>query len=367
MTQKIIHLITAARPNMMKVAPLWHALQQEPWAKVVFVHTGQHYDPKMSDVFLKQLGMPEPDYNFGIGGGTHGEQTGRVIMAYEKLCLEARPDVVIVVGDVNATAACTIAAKKLNIMVAHMEAGLRSRDRTMPEETNRLITDAICDIHWTPSDDATDNLRAEGVYGPRVRMVGNVMIDAYERMKAAIAADNTRERMGLTPRQYGVATLHRPANVDDPDQLGQLLTLIQRVARKTMLVFPVHMRTRQRIEAMGLLPELLAQKNLKLVEPLGYVEFMNLVSQSCFALTDSGGLQEETSYLGIPCLTLRPSTERPVTITHGTNQLVTLDNAEAAIDTALALALPLKKTIPSWDGKTAGRTVAHLKEILLKA
>src|SRR5215469_4289104 len=322
MTPASIHLIAAARPNFMKVAPLLHALRAEPWCRVALVHTGQHYDANMSDAFFRDLRLPEPDFHLGIGSGSHAEQTGGVMVAYERLCNETAPDWIIVVGDVNSTIACTLVGAKLGIKVAHLEAGLRSRDRRMPEEINRLVTDCLADVLWTPSPDADENLLADGVPAERIERVGNIMIDSYEMLRAAIAAAHTRERFGLAAKGYGVVTLHRPANVDHEDMLRALMTELCAVASDMPLIFPAHPRTRQRMRSFGLAPMLESAPGLHLVDPMGYIEFMGLVRDAAMTITDSGGLQEETTYLGIPCLTLRDTTERPVTVTEGTNRLV---------------------------------------------
>lgn len=299
MILRSIHLIAAARPNFMKIAPLYHALKQESWCATKIVHTGQHYDPNMSDAFFRDLGMPQPDINLGIGSGTHAEQTAGVMVAYEKLCLAARPDWVVVVGDVNSTMACTLAAKKLHLPVAHLEAGLRSFDCSMPEEINRLVTDSIADLLWTPSPDADENLAREGVPKEKVVRVGNIMIDALELVRPKIEAANTAGKLGLTPKGYGVVTIHRPVNVDDRDKLAVIVDGLDELAAKLPLVFPIHPRTRARLDAAGLMKRL-DQGGIRTLEPQGYVDFMSLLSQSAIAVTDSGGIQEETTYLGIP-------------------------------------------------------------------
>lgn len=351
----------------MKVAPLWHALSREgAWCRARIVHTGQHYDDNMSDAFFRDLGLPEPQISLGIGSGTHAEQTGGVMIAYERVCTAARPDWTVVMGDVNSTLACTITAAKLNIRVAHLEAGLRSRDRSMPEELNRLATDALADLLWTPSADADENLRAEGIPAERIVRVGNVMIDSLEMMRSAIDRSRMRESLGLAPRGYAVITLHRPSNVDDPQRLAEMVGLLLKLGQRLPLVFPMHPRTRVRLEAGDLLVALEGGEGIRLLEPVGYVDFMNLVKGSAYALTDSGGIQEETTYLGIPCLTLRENTERPITVSQGTNRLVRLDTVEAAVDSVRAGRWP-KGAIPAlWDGQAASRAVASLKAAALK-
>lgn len=362
----LIDLVVAARPNFMKVAPLYHALLRESaWCKVRLVHTGQHYDVNMSDAFFRDLRLPDPEVHLGVGSGTHAEQTAGVMVAYEKTCMAARPDWVVVVGDVNSTLACMLAAVKLGIRVAHLEAGLRSHDRSMPEELNRLATDVLADLLWTPSEDADANLMREGIPRERIVRVGNIMIDSLEMMRADIERQGLRAALGLAPRAYGVVTLHRPGNVDDNGRLLQLVGVLRRLAAKMPLVFPVHPRTRARLEAAGEWAALEACPGLRLREPVGYVEFMNLVFGAAYVLTDSGGVQEETTYLGIPCLTLRENTERPVTLTQGTNRLVRPETVEAAFEEIRAKRWP-KGGVPAlWDGQAAARVTASLKRAAL--
>ena len=307
--QAKIHLIAAARPNFMKIAPLYHALRVEPWCRPVLVHTGQHYDVNMSDAFFRDLKLPAPDHHLEVGSGTHAQQTGGVMIAYEKVAMAERPDAIIVVGDVNSTIACALAGTKLGIPVVHLEAGLRSGDRTMPEEINRLATDAISDRLWTPSADADENLLREGVDPKRIELVGNIMIDSYEMLREEIARDGTADRLGLKAGSYLVVTLHRPSNVDDAAMLGQLVGQLGAIAGSVPLVFPMHPRTRKKLEEFGLLSQLTSASGVTVTDPLGYVQFMNLVSHARGVVTDSGGVQEETTYLGIPCLTLRENTE----------------------------------------------------------
>jgi UDP-N-acetylglucosamine 2-epimerase (non-hydrolysing) len=380
-----IHLIAAARPNFMKIAPLYHALKSRKWAQPVIVHTGQHYDLNMSDVFFEDLGIPEPDIHLGVGSGTHGEQTGQVMMAYEKVLFENKPDLVVVVGDVNSTMAATLAAVKINYvnakgkkstdhelsavsyelgrpLVAHLEAGLRSFDRSMPEEINRLVTDALADILWTPSADADENLIREGISEDKIRPVGNIMIDSLEMLRDRIQAQAACSEFGLKQQAYGLVTLHRPSNVDDPEKLTKLFDLLARISKKIPLVCPLHPRTRKNAASIGILPESEESKHFLILEPLNYIRFMNLVFNCRFALTDSGGIQEETTYLGIPCITLRPNTERPITITRGTNRLCSVSNLEAAVNSVLAEQKRQSIKIELWDGHTAERVVDSIKD-----
>ncbi|SMF78652.1 non-hydrolyzing UDP-N-acetylglucosamine 2-epimerase [Allosphingosinicella indica] len=359
MTQHI-HLVAAARPNFMKIAPLWHALSAAPEFAPVLIHTGQHYDANMSDAIFADLGLPQPDYHLGVGSGSHAEQTGGVMIAYEKIAATDRPDWLIVVGDVNSTAACAMVAAKLCFTVIHLEAGLRSRDRRMPEEINRLVTDAIADVLWTPSPDGDENLIAEGVDPARITRVGNIMLDSFELVRPAIEAAGTAGSLGLTPGGYGVVTLHRPSNVDEDHQLEALVDALAAVQQRLPLVFPVHPRTAVRLDATGLGGRL-DRAGVKRVAPQGYVAFMNLVTQSAAVITDSGGVQEETTYLGIPCLTLRENTERPVTITHGSNRLVTAATLSREVAEALTMPREGWRRPGLWDGRTAARCLDDLR------
>ena len=360
-----IDLIAAARPNFMKVAPLYHALHNQPWCRLRLVHTGQHYDQNMSAAFFQDLKLPAPDLHLDVGSGSHAEQTANVMLAYERACIDGAPDLIVVVGDVNSTVACALVGTKLHIPVAHLEAGLRSGDRRMPEEINRLVTDAIADILWTPSPDGDENLAAEGVPAEKVTRVGNIMIDSYELMRERIEASGERSKLGLDGRQYGVVTLHRPSNVDEAAPLAALVSQLTGIAGKLELVFPVHPRTRKNLQAFGLWSALAEAPGMHVTEPLGYVDFMNLVCGARMTITDSGGVQEETTYLGIPCLTLRTTTERPITITQGSNRLVSASELGSAVDEILAGHWTHGRKPELWDGHTAARVAADIRRRLL--
>jgi len=361
MSTRTIHLVCGARPNFMKVAPLYHALVAESWADPVIVHTGQHYDFNMSGSFFSDLVLPPPHIALTAGSGTHAEQTAQVMVAYERVLENDPPDLIVVVGDVNSTMAATLAASKLGIRVAHLEAGLRSRDRTMPEEINRLVTDVIADLLWAPSADAVENLKAEGIPDEKIEFVGNIMIDSLELLRSRIDAERTHLEFGLPEREYVVVTLHRPSNVDNGSMLRGICLRLKEMAQIVPVVLPVHPRTRERLQRYGLLETLRDHHRIHLPEPLSYVRFLSLVNGAQFVVTDSGGLQEETSYLGIPCLTLRDTTERPVTVTHGTNRLCALDEL---LSNAMKIVYGPARTptsIERWDGRTAERIVASLR------
>jgi UDP-N-acetylglucosamine 2-epimerase (non-hydrolysing) len=364
----------------MKVAPLYHALKSEAWADPLIVHTGQHYDINMSDAFFQDLALPAPHLHLGVGSGSHAEQTGKVMIAYEKVLLQERPSLIIVVGDVNSTMACTIAASKIvypqqppalrhlngsrRPVVAHLEAGLRSNDRTMPEEINRLVTDALADILWVPSPDAVENLLAEGVSREKIEHVGNIMIDSLEMVREKIESDDALAAFGLSTGNYGLITLHRPSNVDSEENLTALCRTLIDVSRATPLIFPVHPRTRKNLILFGLIETLGKTDRITLTEPMNYIRFMNLVFNCKFAITDSGGLQEETTYLGIPCLTMRPNTERPITVSQGTNQLCVLENLPHYVDSVVSENFKAHAVPELWDGKTAGRIVSSIKKLM---
>lgn len=362
---KVIQVV-GARPNFMKVAPLHRAIQKLAGWTSKIVHTGQHFDAKMSDVFFTQLELPEPDFFLGIGGGSHTEVTAKIMVAFEKIVEAEKPDLIIVVGDVTSTLACTLVAIKMGIKVAHVEAGLRSFDRTMPEELNRILTDSVADYLFVTEESGMQHLKNEGVADERVFFAGNVMIDSLVRYQEKAKTTKILEDLGVVTSHYIVMTMHRPANVDTEKGLQSILELIELSSRDTKIIFPIHPRTRAHMEKFGLADRLDQAKNLIMTEPLGYLEFIQLMSNATAILTDSGGIQEETTYLGVPCLTFRDSTERPITVSLGTNQLLSdLDPKKtyAALKEILAGKVKKGSIPPLWDGKAAERIAAKLAEI----
>ena len=368
MRQRIIHLIAAARPNFMKIAPLYHALNRDSELSPVIIHTGQHYDINMSDVFFQDLDMPAPDIHLGVGSGTHAQMTAQVMTAYEEVLDTNKPDLIIVVGDVNSTMAVTLTASKLGLPIAHLEAGLRSYDRSMPEEINRVVTDSLAEILWTPSPDADENLAKEGIPSSKVHRVGNIMIDSLERLRPRIENELIYQKFGFERHAYGVVTIHRPVNVDDPAVLEKVCAVLKRVSAKIPLVFPVHPRTSKNIQKHGFWEALLNAPGLTLIDPLSYIQFMNLVFNCRLVLTDSGGIQEETTYVGIPCLTLRENTERPITVAQGTNRLCSWENVEQYVDDILGSESHTPHAAPDlWDGSTSSRVLQSLREFFARS
>jgi len=354
---RILHIahVVGARPNFMKIAPILAACAELPSLRSTLVHTGQHYDGAMSQLFFDQLRIPRPDVNLEVGSASHAQQTAAVLQRFEPVLLERRPDLVLVVGDVNSTLACSLAAVKLGIPVAHVEAGLRSFDRSMPEEINRLVTDAIAELLFVTEKSAIENLEREGVDPARVHFVGNVMIDTLLAHRAAAAASDVVERLGVRAGEYAVLTLHRPANVDAPAALRGILEPLSDLSRTMPIIFPVHPRTREALAVHA--PLLSAGHGIRLVDPLGYLDFVRLMGQSRLVLTDSGGIQEETTILGVACVTIRENTERPVTVTNGTNRLAgtTSEGIRKTIVEVLKAPTVVVPPPPLWDGRAATR------------
>ena len=352
--------VVGARPNFMKLAPVDRALVKRPGVEHVIVHTGQHYDPDMSDAFFEELWIPAPDHHLGVGSGSHAAQTAAVMERLEPVLVQLRPDAVLVYGDVNSTLAAALVAAKLRLRVGHVEAGLRSGDWSMPEEINRVVVDRLSDLLFTPSRDAEANLQAESTPAERVHFVGNVMIDSLCSALPEALERNVPARHELQEGQYVVVTLHRPSNVDDPATLRVLLEALQSLSRRWPVLFPMHPRARKRVRALGVVPE--RAGDLRLMDPVGYLEMLGLVAGAALVITDSGGLQEETTFLGVPCLTVRPNTERPITCAPGTNRLVPPrpDVILAAAERAVARRSPARPVIERWDGRAAERIVGVL-------
>ncbi|HVO31763.1 MAG TPA: UDP-N-acetylglucosamine 2-epimerase (non-hydrolyzing) [bacterium] len=359
--------VVAARPNFPKVAPIERAMRARPDVfRPVLVHTGQHYDYPMSDAFLKDLGMPAPDHHLGVGSGNHGEQTAEALKRFEALLLAHKPDMVLVVGDVNSTLACALAASKLHIPVAHVEAGLRSFDRTMPEEINRVVTDVLSDLLFVTEPVGVKHLKREGFAKSSVFLPGDVMIDALNIVLPKAREEKKYASLGLARLGYAILTMHRPGNVDDRARLTRILAGLKDVCARIPVVFPVHPRTAKRLEEFGLWEEVRGISNLHLLEPQGYVDFLSLLDGARFAITDSGGVPEECTFLGIPCLTLRNTTERPATIAHGINHLVDDDRKKLVREaTKILAAKPARKKPPrGWDGHAADRIVRVIERFL---
>ena len=354
--------VAGARPNFIKIAPLMSAFRATSGMEPMLVHTGQHYDEKMSDLFFRQLEIPEPDINLGCGGGGHAQQTAAIMTSFEPVLLEHKPDAVLVVGDVNSTIACGMVTVKLGVKLIHVEAGLRSFDRSMPEEINRVLTDAISDLLFCTERSGVENLRNEGISEQKIHLVGNLMIDTLMRSRRKAEATTILKDLALKPRSYAVMTLHRPSNVDHPDYLGKILEIVDTVQSEMPVIFPLHPRTGMQLSNHGLKKRIDSMPNVRLLEPLGYLEFLNLMSHARVVFTDSGGIQEETTVLFVPCLTLRQNTERPVTCEIGSNRLVGMEpgNVIAAFREEMAGNRREPGIPPFWDGHAAERIVKIL-------
>ena len=355
----MIITVVGARPNFVKMAPIIEEINRRRLPQW-FVHTGQHYDERMSTVFFDELGMPQPDAYLGVGSGSHARQTARIMEAFEPVIREKRPGLVVVAGDVNSTLACALTASKMDVPVAHVEAGLRSFDRSMPEEINRVLTDHIADLLLVTEASGEANLLQEGIHPDRIRFTGNTMIDSLERHKKAALIRRPWERFGFTTGQYALATLHRPANVDSEDRLRDILGALERIGAEAPVLFPAHPRTKDRIESWQI-----DLANVRMIHPLGYLDFLGLMASARVVLTDSGGVQEETTALGVPCITIRENTERPITIDLGSNHLagVTRAGILAAYAEALASGQAARRP-PGWDGQAAGRVVDAIADWL---
>ena len=357
--------VVGARPNFMKIAPIQRQMDLNGEALTpILIHTGQHYDERMSKLFFEDLGLPKPDVYLGVGSGTHAEQTAKIMIKFEKVCQEYQPDLVLVVGDVNSTAACSIVASKLWIPVVHVEAGLRSFDRKMPEEINRLVTDALSDFLFTTEKSGTENLIKEGIAPEKIHFVGNVMIDSLIYFLEKAQESDILDQLKVKPQEYALVTLHRPSNVDDRKNFLKILEAFEVIQKEMPVLFPIHPRTAKNIKHFGLEERVNNLKNLKLVPPIGYLDFMQLEQNCKFVMTDSGGIQEETTYLGIPCLTLRENTERPITAEIGTSEIMGTDTEKIIRSAKKILAGEWKKgqIPPLWDGHAAERIVEILKE-----
>lgn len=350
--------VCGARPNFMKIAPIMKALKESGRFETLLVHTGQHYDKKMSELFFDELKIPRPDVNLEVGSGTHTVQTAEIMKRFEPVVLDFKPDYVLVVGDVNSTIACGLVAVKLGVKLVHVEAGLRSFDRRMPEEINRVLTDRVSDLLFVTEQSGVDNLKNEGINSDRVHFVGNVMIDTLMANREKAEKSDILQRLKLDEKGYAVVTLHRPSNVDNMERLGEIVTAFEEISKEVKIVFPIHPRTQNNVKGDDLERRILGMENLILLEPVGYLDFLCLTSKACLVMTDSGGIQEETTILGVPCMTLRENTERPVTVTEGTNRLVRLTSDEILrnyreiMDNLDSFGARVPKY---WDGRAAGR------------
>jgi len=360
---KILHVV-GARPNFMKVSPVHRAIAAYPKIQQILIHTGQHYDLNMSDIFFKQLALPAPDVNLGVGSGSHAVQTAQIMMRFEEAVLKENPELVLVYGDINSTVASALVCSKLGIPVGHVEAGLRSFDRSMPEETNRLLTDQIADYLFTPSRDADNNLRREGVAEQKIHFVGNVMIDTLVRLlpKALEKWDDLSKILQVQKKKFCLVTLHRPSNVDKFVFLHKIMKALEKLSKDIIIVFPIHPRTKQHFDKRGLS---ITKPNFRIIEPLGYLDFLSLQKHAKLIITDSGGIQEETTYMGVPCLTVRENTERPITVTLGTNTLVGKDTAKLLCEAKRIINNDFKagKIPPLWDGNASERIAKIINEL----
>ena len=362
---KIINIV-GARPNFMKIAPIHRAMEASKKFEPILLHTGQHYDRKMSKIFFNDLGLPKPQIYLGVGSGSHAEQTAHIMVGIEKIILKLKPDLVLVVGDVNSTLAASLVAAKLHIPIAHVEAGLRSFDRAMPEEINRIVTDSLAQFLFVTEESGRKNLIAEGIPIEKIHLVGNVMIDSLRQHQKRSKQSDILTKLKLDHQPYSLLTLHRPSNVDNPENFIRLLNAFEKIEKRIPIIFPIHPRTKKMIDQFRLTGKVRAMKNFKLIDPLGYLDFLHLMENATFLLTDSGGIQEETTVLGIPCLTLRKNTERPVTINMGTNALVGMDTDKIVRESYQILSGKFKqgKTPPLWDGKASERIIKILEENL---
>jgi len=363
MSTKILNVV-GARPNFMKIAPLMEEFSRHPNIETCLIHTGQHYDAKMSKLFFEELGIPKPDIDLGVGSSSHAVQTGKIMIAFEEALLQINPDLVVVVGDVNSTIACSLVATKLGVQVAHVEAGLRSFDRTMPEEINRILTDHISDYLFVTEKSGEENLLHEGISEAKIHLVGDVMIDTLLRHLKKAQQSQVLQKTGVSPKAYAALTLHRPSNVDSPTQFSAILQALEEVQKDIKIVFPMHPRSASRLQEFGLKQHIEALPNLIVTPPFGYLDFLKLLAEARFVLTDSGGVQEETTALGVPCLTLRENTERPATVTQGSNQVIGTDPERIVAASQRILAGDFKTggRPELWDGRAAQRIV----QVLLK-
>ena len=361
---KKVITVAGARPNFIKIAPLHRAFLKKPDRfEHKICHTGQHFDQNMSKIFFEELEIPEPDFNLGVGSGSHADQTARIMIEFEKIMIREKPDLILVPGDVNSTLACSVVASKMGISIGHVEAGLRSFDRAMPEEINRIVTDVLSDYLFVSERSGLANLKAEGVADEKIHFVGNIMIDSLVHFLPSINNSNVLERLGLTKSEYTLLTFHRPRNVDSRNSLSELVDTLNRLALKTKLVFPMHPRTRKNLSEHGLSTKM--DPGILLLDPVGYIDFLALTRSAKLVITDSGGIQEETTFLGVQCITVRDNTERPVTVSEGTNQLVGTDLKKVEVAAEKVLAGEIKQgAVPElWDGQTAERIVRIVTEL----